>query len=77
MTYDYNTLQARCKKLYPNAKIKFTGDHYTFLSSNGQRGRHLPKYRGGYYTFMSQWFESDTMSLQKRIDENNQSSLDD
>ena len=57
-------LHKRFNQLCPNSNISFTNNHYRFLKSNGQRGRHLPKHKGQYFHLISELFE-----LQKKINE--------
>ena len=68
MIYDFETIRKKFENTYPNSKIKFSENHYRFLKSNGESGRHLPVKKGEYFNFMSQWFESEIMLLQQMID---------
>ena len=67
MIYDFETLRKKFEKTYPNSKITFAQNHYRFLKSNGEKGRHLPVKQGKYFNFMSQWFKSEIISLEQMI----------
>ena len=68
MIYDFETLRNKFEKTYPNSKIKFVQNHYRFLKSNGEKGRHLPVKQGQYSNFISQSFQSEIILLQQKID---------